>query len=289
MYLNYQDYRKFKEELNLAEYKRLDCMNPFKAMSFIQPTHKSVNETEALEYIASISEYPGRISLSSGVRGALKTLFEVYKSSKVYIPNEVYPVYFDLLDTSSNFCHYSIFDESALEDVQDSVILYTLNHFGELDLDNKKAESLISKGNILAIDAVYDYDFGLRKFYSLVDSGKCFILSSFSKTQLCRNFGYVFHKSDINFESPQNYYCFDEGIPQKQLSFIKERWEQIQSSLDFKLVDSKHPYFKLVDRSFEELLKMKILGIPLSVFSKFECAQDKTVVSCLYEIDKYVG
>ncbi|MCM8526917.1 MAG: hypothetical protein NE327_10395 [Lentisphaeraceae bacterium] len=284
--MNYQEYRNFKEGLDLAGYKRLDCMNPFKAMSFTDPVHNSVSESEADNFLYSLT---GRdVSFCSGVRDALKTLFRVNNEKQIYIPNEVYPVYFDLVEVGSDFCSYSIFDKSALQDVEDSLILYTFNHFGDLELNLNLGRELLSKGNILLIDAVYDYAFSVKEFYSLLSSEKCFILSSFSKTQLCRSFGYVIHDSHVEFNKPEEYFSFNEEVSAKQLRIFAKRWKQLESQLEFKLSDSRHPYFKLLDKSFEELLEKKILGIPMSVFSRYNCCDDKTVVSCLYEIDRYV-
>lgn len=284
--MNYQEYRSFKESLDLSGMKRLDCMNPFKAMAFIQPSQKVANKSESKDYILDLVSCSEKVSFTSGVRAALEEIFRNSQGETLYLPNEVYPVYFDLVSASSKVLSYSIFNELALQDIRNSTVLYTYNNFGEIDLGLVEAEELIARGNKLIIDAVYDYEQKSNKFIELCANGQCFVLNSFSKTQLHRGFGYVIHNSNLKFTEPEQFYTFDQSVPSVQISVFEERWIQIEESLGLSLPVSRHPYFKVLDVSFNELISNDILAIPLSVFSKYKC-EDKSVISCLYEIDKY--
>ena len=284
--MNYQEYRAYKESLNLNQYFRLDCMNPYKAMSFIQPVHYEVKKFGARKFIEKQIDYSGHFSFTKGVRAALKHLCQVYKERTLYLPNEVYPVYFDLAD-KLKVIPYSIFEQQDFIEVHDSMILYTFNHFGSMKLTYSQAEELIARGNLLIIDAIYDYENCLKDWHSLIKNGRCYILNSFSKNQLCRDFGYVLHQSTIEFEAPGSYYEFDETVPHEQIQMFRTRWESIRTDYQGVIEQSRHPYFAVINLPFHKLLEQGILGVPLSVFAKYD-AQEKTIVSCLYEIDRHL-
>ena len=151
--MKYQEYREFKESLPLDDLLRLDCMNPFKAMAYLKPISKKSTKENSLKYIEELIAYTGNITFTKGVRDALKTLFYKFQSQTIYIPNEVYPVYFDLA-RDLDVIPYSIFNNSIFSQIKNSTILYTFNHFGSLDIDYDVVKAWIDNGMLSAMESL---------------------------------------------------------------------------------------------------------------------------------------
>ena len=289
--MNFQDYRAFKDSLDLDKFLRLDCMNPMKAMEFLMvDAHDVRAPISADTFLEQVRQHLGEttgLSASLGVRAALTSIFHAYQDRVIHIPQEVYPVYFEIA-AEQQHQGYSIFEPHALDRITDSVILSTLNHFGSLAFNPDLAEAILANNNILIIDAVYDYSHAVRAYLPLLASNKLFIACSLSKSQLDYKLGYVCHQSDIPFEAAPAYPSLDRHLPQQQLRAIDLRWQQINDLSAFKFEACAHPYFRVIKRSFHDLLDDDILGIPLSVFSNNPADNHTTVVSCLFEIDKHV-
>lgn len=282
--MNYLQYREFKSTLDLSKYLRLDCMNPRKSMSFLNPPRKRVTPDESLLSIREAFGYGGNISFSGGVCASLRTLSSVYRDRMFYIPQEVYPVYFQMIQGLKQ--GYSVFGYNSFEHIQDSVIIYSLNHFGSLKLRVPDLNRLVDRGNIVIIDAVYDYRRLVKQYYPLVKSGSCYVLCSTSKTQLTHESGFVLHETATNFTPPYEYYKYDTEFPIAQCAVFNNRWAEICDVVSAGLYSTNHPYLRIADGySFRGLLDRGILSIPMSVFSSI-IGTHSAVVSPLFEIDK---
>lgn len=273
--MNFQEYKEYKETLIDDKYLRLDCLNPFKAMDFVK-----VPEPDGMVYAST------DISYTRGVRSSLETLFNAFQNRTIYIPEEVYPVYFELSKKCKYVVPYSIFGDKPHFIGKESVVLHTLSFFGDNELTPKEVKRLVNKGITVIIDAVYDYKGACFEYET---HENLFILTSTAKTHLTRNFGITYHMSDIEFPEPEENFVslkLDNTMPTKQLEIFNERWKQLDNEIVSK--PSKHPYLRVIDLPFEELLSQNILGVPMSVFSGGNGNNYKTVISCLYEIDKHV-
>ena len=103
--MDYQQFRAFKEQITSErdDLLRLDCMNPFLAMSFLKnsyPDAPEKNSEQMLDMWAQtmgMQEYRDRAIASAGVRETLKSLFNLYASEnkELWLPEDVYPYYWD--------------------------------------------------------------------------------------------------------------------------------------------------------------------------------------------------
>lgn len=297
---------------------RADCMNPFISMHYLLDgvEYKSENITKEMLYkkwqeVNGIDISVENLSLTRGVRHSLSKLFHLFRNEDIYIPEDIYPRYFELAKENrvKRFVTYPEVNWKSLNEAHNSVVLLTIpfTPMGKV-LDQevlKELESLLKRGNRIIIDAVYDYDANenFKKLEVLFNKGAVFWLHSLSKTYLSPEvLGLVyFSRSGYKFyfdESFDNYNFHNEAsyaraydiitqtpeLPLLQQSEFTKGFNYLSKSTDLKIYHSEIAYFAVIEESFDALLKRNILGVPASVFGSRN--PNLTIVTGLFYLDK---
>lgn len=258
--MNYNDYKKFKEGLDLNKYIRLDCMNPMISL-------KHLKQNEFYECVKTKNK---TFESDKGTLCVINEIAKIFNNRTIYIPKGIYPRYFNLekIKIKPFF--------KKIPKIKNQMILLTynfINHkFNQFDV-----ETLLKDNNIVIIDGVYDFNCELTNY---IKHKNLFILRSGSKLQLKKNKLLILHESDLYKDQVVLLDFKQEQIINND---IERRWHLIRSKINnLKIIEQKG-YFALSNESFKNLLNKNILGIPYSVFSENNKDINKTVISCIHE------
>jgi len=134
--MNYQQYKQYRLSLP-ASLIALDDLNPYG----ILPALKKNYSAQQIE-IARQGEF---IMKSTGVRLLLKALFSQFSQQgySIILPEDIYPVYFDLMPDDKQAIEYKTCNETQLilPDIEKSVLLIT--------------DPLMPEGKYLSRDMLY--------------------------------------------------------------------------------------------------------------------------------------
>jgi len=309
--MNYREYKLFQEEY-LKENEgvfRADCMNPFKSMAYVldgliveendknNSTSVDIREYVKKNIISNVSDE--FIYYTKGIRDTLKQI-EKQISGGVIIPKDIYPRYKDIFD-SKVVREYETVEGINYEELlsnKSKVILLTIPSATDKDgMTSSKIDFVkeLSKTNVVILDMVYDNDFKntVKDLKELIENPNVILLYSLSKTYLLpEELGLVI-TSGRRFE-----YKYDRGEDtDRVISVLKQYGDlgkiqemeyekgwlnlKIQTGLE---VESGKGYFRVINKSHEELLGMGIFSVPISVFGSDR--RDYCIVTCLYYLDK---
>lgn len=330
--MNYKEYNAFKENyLKDNDPYRADCMNPFKSMDYLidipddenlKEMYSSVDISQEKLYsvwsknIDTESLLPSienNLVFSSGVRSSLFSIFSIFPKKEIHLPLDIYPKYLDIATDAG--AKFKLFPTSEnipweyLNNLKESIILLTfpLSTKGEvLNARNLSyLKTLLSSGNIVVIDAVYDYDIlnTLKKLAPLLQKDNLFFLHSLSKSYLCpevlginfipQKYHDLFKKNILpglydmfEIKKYRSYFILEtyENLPEiQEKEFRSGLIELLQvlkkKGISLKISPFHNGYFRTVGTPFQRLLDYGIMGIPSSVFG----GEDNTaVVTGLY-------
>jgi aspartate/methionine/tyrosine aminotransferase len=297
---------------------RADCMNPFISMNYLleDVEYRSQNVTQEMLYkkwqeVNNVKISSEKLVLTRGVRHSLSKLFHLFKEETIYMPQDVYPRYFELAHENrvESFVTYPKVDWQVLNGVEDSVVLLTIpfTPMGKpIDEEAlKELESLLKRGNRLIIDAVYDYDVqnNFQKLEPLFKQGVVFWLHSLSKTYLSPEvlgISYVSSSAYKSyFESAFDNYHFQNEVsygraydimrskptlPDLQQQEFRKGFAYLSENTGLTIEQSEIAYCAVVEESFEALLERNILGVPSSVFGSQN--PNLTIVTGLFYLDE---
>ena len=311
--MNFKEYKLWQKEFleKKPNVFRADCMNPFKSMDYllknIEFSDKKREKKELYELwskVNSIEISTENLAFSKGVRDSLGILFEIFKEKNIYMPQDIYPRYFELASKNKvhTFTTYPMMDWAYIGGIKGSVVLLTIpfTPVGRRlsDEDIGQIEELISNGNYVVIDSVYDYD--LKKSFSslgkLLKSERLFWLHSLSKTYLSPEVlginyvpsGYKQYfesswkakkKDGADFSRPYDILAQKQNFAEVQAGEFRKGWSNLYENTGLE-VSAEIAYFSVIEEPFEELLKRNILGVPASVFGSKK--SDVTIVTSLF-------
>jgi len=294
---------------------RADCLNPFISMNYLldKVAFKSKNITQTELYnkwkeITNIEISSDNLALTRGVRHSLSKLFYLFKDRIIYMPQDVYPRYFELAKGNKikTFVTYPQTDWESLQNVENSVILLTIpftpmgRELNEEDIE--QIEGLIERKNSIIIDSVYDYNLNenFEKLQPLFKKGSVVWLHSLSKTYLSPEvLGIVYFSSMVVkgffIRAKETYEFKDEvsynraydimtqipNLPALQQQEFDKGFDHLAENTGLgEVYESEIAYFSVIEEPFEELLKYNILGVPASVFGSKR--KDLTIVTGLF-------
>lgn len=304
--MNFNEYRAFKETLELDNLVRMDCLNPFKAMDFLiadlEVEDVPISQDEVVHAWLDATQFsiPCSIACTEGVRDSLGQLLNKHSGLDIYLPNDIYPRYQEIAEAESiSFNGYSALNGYEIlrtgnrglillnSPVTPTGVRMTLEERQwALDFLNKDST------NVLVFDSVYAYDIQseINFLTPLLDTGRCYVLHSLSKSFLAPlTLGLIFSKNRLYLEMPS----IDKkelpralsilhqfpNLPQQQTAIFEAEFTRLGALTGLDL-SGEQAYFRVLPYSFEALLKKGILGVPLSVFGSPET--QRCVVSCLY-------
>jgi histidinol-phosphate/aromatic aminotransferase/cobyric acid decarboxylase-like protein len=313
--IGYQEFRAIKADLLKSKPLRMDCMNTQKALGAFIPTFKNENNDQGRAYKLIADHYGFNLSYSfhqgAGIREVIKDLADshVLKSSTFLLPEDVYPVYFELIRdrTIVTFKTLPTLDLTRTFSMAPSakvlLLPMPLVPSGE-DLSEKEFQVLMSwlaldQNHLIIIDSAYSFNRNSSSFESLLGTGQCVLLLSLAKTwlspsllgmavaekKLLNKFNLPRHQISNHWES---IVCSAPNLPRVLQANFDREWQSLYNALseiDLHWSPPKNGYFKIVPVDYLTLLtKYNVLGVPASVFGSRQA--NITVVSCLYETQK---
>ncbi|MBL4698457.1 MAG: aminotransferase class I/II-fold pyridoxal phosphate-dependent enzyme [Phycisphaerales bacterium] len=319
--MNFQEFKAFRDQVTeQRSLLRLDCMNPFKAMSFLKVGFENARRhscDDALDLWAEtmgVEEYRSAAIASGGVRASLKGLFNIFAAhgKELWLPEDVYPFYWDSAQneglSSRSFPTLPIPDFTVLNQASaESVVVITspVSPLGRTLNDEETSQIKHwlseSKGRRVFLDTVYSYTRGFDKnTMDLFETGQCFVSHSLSKAWLERGvFGALLapegdqHVCRNVLVSPSNMACSSaftalgqSNLPDKQQHAFSQEWSRLASDIREFVPSFQIPktgYFAAINAKHDEVLKKyNALVIPATVFGSSR--QDVSIISCLYDI-----
>ncbi|CAA6821533.1 MAG: Unknown protein [uncultured Sulfurovum sp.] len=320
--MNFKAYKLWQKEYlqNNPDVFRADCLNPFISMKYLieDVEYKSQDISQLTLYrkwkmVEGIEIPSENLVLTRGVRHSLSKLFNLFSAETIYVPEDVYPRYFELAKKNrvKTFVTYPRVDWKTLEKVDNAVVLLTIpfTPMGKV-LDDEiisKIQGLLKHNNKVIIDSVYDYNLreNFQKLEVLFNAGTVFWLHSLSKTYLSPEVLGIVYCSFPTYpsyleEAFDNYEIKDEvsynnaydildqvpNFPNLQQKEFHKGFKHLTAETDLDVSKSKIAYFSVIEAPFEDLLKHNILGIPASAFG----SQNKnlTIVSALFYLNDLV-
>lgn len=313
--ITYQTFRNAKAELLKSNPLRMDCMNTQKALQVCIPTvtHAISDRTKAH---AVLADHFGHTTtfvqhLASGIRELIMDLAESHllKSATFLIPEDVYPVYFELIRDRPilTFKTLPVLDLAMTLSLAPTatVLLLPLPLIPlGTDLSESDLHALIDwltqdQSHLLIIDSAYAFNREAAPYETLLSTGQCIQLLSLSKAWLCPNLlgmavteASLMRKLDLPKREIsghwENIVCSTPNLPSVLQAHFDREWQSLSTALkaiDFTWSAPKNGYFKILNIDYKTLLKRhNMLGVPASVFGSKRA--DLTVVSCLFETQK---
>ncbi|BDS06833.1 hypothetical protein NT6N_18730 [Oceaniferula spumae] len=320
--MNFQEY-KFAREKILAECSplRLDCMNPFKAMSYLKDNrecstvHCAQETTDLLLSSLHAEHYRSLAIPTRGVRSSLNGLFEIIsqQGSDLWLPEDVYPFYWECANSHHlnprSFCTLPSPDFSFLESTSPHSVVLLTNPISPLgrSLSEEEGKEIVnwlsqSDGRRIILDTVYSYALHIDPIsQKLYETGQCFITHSLSKAWLERGIFGVLLTPETDYdtclrliEAPQQVECnsahhaltSSADMPRLQQRAFSDEWNSLSSS-----IKNFHPsfnvptlgYFSFINVNFTDVLNSyNALLIPASVFGS--CNPNLSIATCLFNI-----
>lgn len=303
--------------------RRLDCLNPFVAMSFTARPGpaEAASVDKALDTWSEVMMeelYRERMIATDGVRASLQVIFQAMGSSdhELWLPSDVYPFYLETADhwiARDRIGFYDTLPEPDFSPISDagprSVMVITNpvsplgRYLDETEVARLRAWLAASPERVLVIDAVYAYRWGFSESSrALYATDQVFLLHSLSKAWLQRGlFGIVLPAErglrdlDIAFMPPPAQaagaalHALTEAVdhPYRQQMLFHREWvrrvPELESLGGPRTVFPRSGYLGLVEINFEEALERHNTLVVPA--SVFGSKrQDLSIVSCLYEM-----
>lgn len=306
--MNYNEYREFKNTIDLNKFIRLDCMNIYKSLELVKDfgvanylsKHYHIDNFKYDNLIHNFSFKTGfgyvnqnNIQVTkNGVVYTLKTILNKVKelNKQIFIPSDVYPVYKQLCNELE--LPYSTYDTyfendvlNTVQDINNSVILITYpNKPTSNNVRETVLYSLLKNNNILVFDNVYlrERDEVLEK---MSKEKNTILIHSLSKTFMeVKKVGFVIDNTSLNIEyellsdTDKTYYnnILNQHNTNEILKLlIKEAWEA-KGLYPKDIIENMYPcscdysYFRKVKGNYYSQLDKNVLTIPPSVYDVLE-------------------
>ena len=318
--MNFQEFKAFRDQVTEEKsLLRLDCMNPFKAMSFLKvdvANQVDCSSEDTLDLWAetmSAHKHRNRAIATGGVRESLKGLFNIFSSNgkEVWLPEDTYPFYWDTAHNvglkPQSFPTLPTPDLSVLDKADKDSVAVITNPLSPLGRTLNKDEVTqicewleVSKDRQIILDTVYsytrDFDAATQKIF---ETGQCYIAHSLSKAWLERGvFGVLlppkkeFEACQRILKTPSKDACTSafsalkeqNDLADTQQHAFSQEWNRLKPLIQNLAPDFQVPktgYFSSVSINYKDALEEHgALVIPASVFG----ARNNTssIVSCLY-------
>ncbi|HEY0139122.1 MAG TPA: hypothetical protein VGB85_33775, partial [Nannocystis sp.] len=202
--MDYAAFRSFRDlTVREREVLRADCMNPAKALARWRhaPADLAV-DTDATRALAAWTAASGlaiahdRMVAGEGVRDLLRALLDIIDITELWLPEDVYPVYWQLASSTTPrpFATLPDLDLGFLADAGAHAVVVLpapVTPLGRAlrpdELATLHAWLLASPARRLVIDAVYTYDFAASRdmVETLLATDQCVLLWSCTKSWLC--------------------------------------------------------------------------------------------------------
>jgi len=287
--MNYQQYKQYRLSLP-ASLIALDDLNPYG----ILPALKKNYSAQQIE-IARQGEF---IMKSTGVRLLLKALFSQFSQQgySIILPEDIYPVYFDLMPDDKQAIEYKTCNETQLilPDIEKSVLLITdplmpEGKYLSRDIYRQLLDWLnAAKDRWLLIDKVYD----LRQAKTASDAlkGHVIYIDSLSKKSLtpgeqgwavssmpysipCEGFSPVTGSAMVS--------CYSETLQMLYTSaWLRIREKKIIADNLWAVPETG--YLTVVSKNYKYFLENNIAAIPAAVYGIKD--KDLSVISCLSQV-----
>jgi aspartate/methionine/tyrosine aminotransferase len=320
--MNFQEFKSFRDKVTQQQsLLRLDCMNPFKAMSFLKYEPQSTAQCSSDDVLGlwakamNVRDYRDRAIPCEGVRESLKSLFNMFavKGKELWLPEDVYPFYWEAAhNTGLKPLAFSTLPTPSLDTLEhasaNSVVIITnpVSPLGRVlskeETDNIKAWLNASKDRQIVLDTVYSYSRGFDcNTMELFETGQCFIAHSLSKAWLERGIYGVLLAPKKELEvckdilvPPTKDSCYSafttlekqNNLPEIQQSAFSQEWARLTPAIQKLIPNFQAPktgYFATINARYDEVLKKhNVLVIPSTVFGSSRL--DLSVISCLYSI-----
>jgi hypothetical protein len=315
--VDYASYRRWRDETiaRRPEIRRLDCMNPEKALAPWVPVAAPARTGDlAAAWARATGQViaPGELVLSKGVREVLAAAFAVFSGRELWLPQDVYPVYWELARAAGHspagFPTLSGGAWSFLEQANPralAVLPVPLSPLGRWPSSGEVAALVqwlrAGPERGLLVDAVYTYDFEVagELLAPLLATGRCGAVWSCSKSWLSRDvlgIGRVPREwaSPLQDRLPpvepgRALALLETGpeLPRRQAQAFRREWQRLAPAIRQAAPDWCAPatgYFATVALPYDRLLDRDLLAVPGSVFGG---SDDRSIVSCLHDLVRH--
>lgn len=324
--MDYLAFEQLREKLatKSSDLLRLDCMAPAKALTalctFQETSERNINGTLDVA-VSSWANATGEkipedeLVAGTGVRDILRALF-LFLSQQIqelWLPEDVYPVYWEIARQASFVPQpfrtlpepdWSFLTRTTRRAI--ALLPVPLSPLGryltEEEIQRLAGWLATDKRRILIVDAAYTYDFEQARsvLRPLVESGRCVVLWSCSKSWLqpdvlgiarCPSLWRQSISEGIARDSPRkladiiHVLMAEAHLPSRlQRSFDRE-WRRLGPRIKSAAPHWQPPrtgYFSVIDVPFENLVqKHRILAVPATVFGS---KRDLSIITCLHDL-----
>jgi hypothetical protein len=288
-------------------------MNPEKALASWAPVARPAGAGDiaaAWARATGLAIGPRELVLGKGVRELLTIIFGTLRSPELWLPEDVYPVYWELARASVGFEPAGFrtlagepwaFLERAGPRAQ-ALLPIPLSPLGRWP-SRAEIAALVDwlgqdEGRGLLVDAVYTYDFAAAGdvLRPLLATDRCGVLWSCSKSWLRRDVLGIGRVPEGWAPSLQRQLRPEElapalalldahpGLPSRQAQAFRREWQRLAPLIRRAAPDWQPPqtgYFSTVALPAAQLLEHDLLAVPASVFGG---AGGLSVVSCLHDL-----
>ena len=321
--MNYQRYCDWKEEvLKKRSPRRLDCMNPVKALEFIaapvEQVKHPVSPAELLQWwktTFALGVELGQFAMGRGVRQILQLVLEcLYNEGRtLWLPQDVYPVYSELAGRLCTRPYETLVDFNLdfLDDSSDTDVLLITDPLTPLgrylrihELEQCDEWLRKSPNRLLIIDAVYCFGPDrLSRLNDILQTDQAVVLHSLSKAWLAPHLlgvaacprrltkeidgqGNGYPMDSLDIQQAHSIVTADPGRPLLLQKLFFQQWLILEPEIRKASDDWRPPqtgYFSLVPVNNNSLLQEHdILAVPASVFGSKR--ENLSVISCLFDI-----
>lgn len=316
--MDYAAFRSFRDHIvREREVLRADCMNPARALARWRhaPTDASLagDPTRALAAWTTASGLAiarERLVAGEGVRDLLRALFGILAPGELWLPGDVYPVYWQLASSTAPrpFATLPDLDLDFLADAGQRAVVVLPAPVTPLgrplrpdEVEALRAWLAASPARRLVIDAVYTYDFAasLDMVETLLATDQCVLLWSCTKSWLCPD-GLGVAAGPEQLLTPLRASVRpgqrlghaaatlerQPTLPSLQQAAFAREWSRLAPALraaDPAWAPPATGYFSIIPRHHRDLLDAHgILAVPASVFGSPQ--PSISIVTCLHDL-----
>ena len=321
--MNYQRYREWQEEvLKKRSPRRLDCMNPVKALEFVsRPMEQQKHPVAPADLLKwwkrtfALNIEHDQITMGPGVREILQIVLEcLYNEGRtLWLPEDVYPVYFELAGRLCIRPYETLVDFNLdfLENSSDTDVLLITDPLTPLgrylqihELEQCNEWLRKSPNRLLIIDAVYCFGPDrLSRLNDILETDQAVVLYSLSKAWLAPHLlgvaacprrltkkidgqGNGYPVDSFDKQQAYSIVTADPGRPLLLQKLFFQQWLTLEPEIRKASDDWRPPqtgYFSMIPINYNFLLQEhNMLAVPASVFGSKR--ENLSVISCLFDI-----
>lgn len=312
--MDYAAFRSFRDQVAQARaLVRMDCMNPAKALARWQhmPAEGASVTGDALAAWTAASGLgidSDQLAAGEGVRDLLRATLELVDKADLWLPEDVYPVYWQLASGAPHpFATLPDFDLAFLAQTSARAVVVLPAPITPLGrgLSSDEIATLhawlrASRERVLIIDAVYTYDFAASRpmVERLLATDQCVMLWSCTKSWLCPE-GLGVAAGPATIVTRLRYrvrtgsklartvaaLTHRPELPALQQQAFTREWDRLTPVVRAAEPSWTPPstgYFSVLPRDHRALLEHDILAVPASVFGSPRA--DLSIITCLHDL-----